>query len=171
MAMFDATRADFRANIEVLEWQQKQQMNKEIGEHSNIGFKDFVTVKAQYHKEQTKKKTARARASRPREGLRQAHTIQMHSTASKVASLTSRVSPESQKSEPRSGPSPVDSKLPVGSPLRERLPILQSSTRSPVVMENEEPTQVTQYIQKQLALNKERLAKQDSSFTVTSRLC
>ena len=131
MAMFDATRADFRANIEVLEWQQKQQMNKDIGEHSNIGFKDFVTVKAQYHKEQTKKKAARARASRPRDGLRHAHTIRLDNISSKLASLTSRVSPESQKSEPRSGPSPADSKPPVRSPEIERLPILESSTRSP----------------------------------------
>ena len=37
-------------------------------------------------------------------------------------------------------------------------------------MEVEEPTQVEEYIQKQLALNKAKLAKQDSSFTVTSRL-
>ena len=51
MAMCDATRADFQANIEVLDWQQKQQMNKDIGELDNIGFKDFLTVKDHYIKE------------------------------------------------------------------------------------------------------------------------
>ena len=132
MAMFDATRGDLRANIDVLEWQQKQQMNKDINEHSNIGFKDFVTVKAQYYKEQAKKKAAKARVDRRvLQGLRHAHTVQLSAITSKVASLTSRVSPESPKSIELTGPSPADSKFLIASNLRERLPALESSNRSP----------------------------------------
>ena len=78
IAMCDATRADFAANIEVLDWQQKQQKNKDVGELENVGFKDFLTVKDAYIKERARKKAAAARIALVGEPLQPVGATSIH---------------------------------------------------------------------------------------------